>query len=177
MSSSNWHPATVEEGWESSDQFMETTDEGAESSDQFMETTDEGTESSDQLAETSNDDWGSSDQLSETPNEDLEPTTVPPKYSSVQTVADIETGNSYELRGNMVQGQRVTDLESGRRMPTKPRENWTHKVSRVLTPDNVGCGVGIVVGVAVGVSVAIIGAVLLWDLVALVIKHRTRISD
>ena len=163
MSSSNWHPATAEEGWESSDQLTETTDEGAESSGQ--------------LAETSNDDWESSDRLSETPNEDLESTTTPPKYTSVQTAADIGTGSSYELRGNMVQGQRETDLESGQRMPTKPRENWTRKVGRVLTFDNVGCGVGIVVGVAVAVSVAIIGAVLLWDLVALVIKHRTRIND
>ncbi|OBT85674.1 hypothetical protein VE02_05931 [Pseudogymnoascus sp. 03VT05] len=109
MPSSKWSSETVEQYWESSDQLMETTDESAESSDQ--------------LAETSNDDSESSVQLSETLNEDLDSTTAPPKYPSIQTAADIEIGSSYELRGHMVQGRGVIDLESGWSMPTKRREN------------------------------------------------------
>lgn len=167
----------MEDGWESSNQKGGTTDEGAESSNQLMETTDEGAESSDQLAETPDDDWESSEQLSETPSEDLESATAPPKYSSVQTVANIETGNSYELQGNMVQGQHNTNLESGQRRPVKPREDWTHKVGRMLTADKICCGIGIMVLVAIGISAAFIGSVLLWDVVAYVIKHRTRIND
>ncbi|KAL5350639.1 hypothetical protein ACLOAV_004208 [Pseudogymnoascus australis] len=149
-SSSNWHPATVDEDAGSSDLLMEKPDKDAESSDQLMETTDEDAESSDQLAETQSDDGVSSDQISETSDEDLEPTIALPRYSSVQTVADIETGSSYELQGNMMQRLRVIDLESGRSEPTKPGKNWTHKVGRMLTLKNVFCGVGILVGGVVG---------------------------
>ncbi|OBT61704.1 hypothetical protein VE03_09416 [Pseudogymnoascus sp. 23342-1-I1] len=206
MSFSNRHPeATVEEGWESSDQLLETTNEGAESSnqlgetqsddwessDQLAETTDEGAESSDQLAETQSDDFESSsklsetqnddsesyNQLSETPDEDLEPTTAPPKYSSVQTIADIETGSSYELQENMVQRLRETDLESGRVELTKPRGNWTHKVGRMFTLENICIGIMKVVGGAFVLSFVFIIGILMWDLIVYVINKRQRIND
>jgi hypothetical protein len=164
MPSSKWPSlATVEQDWESSDQLMATTDEGAESSDQ--------------LAETSNDDSESSGQLLETPNEDLEPTTAPPEYSSVQTAADIESGSSYELRGNMVRRQREVDLESGWSMFTKPRENWIHKIGRVLTLENICKSFGIIILFVVALSLANMLGILLWNGIVMMIKSRQRIND
>lgn len=176
-SSSNWHPATVDEDTRSSDLLMEKPDKDAESSDQLMETTDEDAESSDQLAQTQSDDGVSSDQISDTSDEDLEPTIAPPRYSSVQTVADIETGSSYELRGNMMQRLRVIDLESGRSEPTKPGKNWTHKVGRMLTLENVFWGVGILVGGAVGVTLAIVLGIALWNVIVFMIKNIQNLDD
>lgn len=163
MPSSKWPSATVEQDWESSDQLMETTDEGAESSDQ--------------LAETPNDDSESSGQRSETLNEDLEPTTAPPEYSSVQTAADIETGNSYELRSNMVRGRREIDLERGWSMFTKPRGNWIHKIGRMLTLENICISFGTVVLFVVALSLAIMLGIFLWNCIVMMIKSRQRINN
>lgn len=142
-----------------------------------MATADEGAESPDQPAETSNDDSQSSGQLSETLNEDLEPTTAPPEYSYVQTVAEIETGSSYELRGNMVRRQREIDLESGWSMFKKPRENWIHKIGRVLTLENICKSFGIIILFVVALSLAIMLGMLLWNGIVMMIKSRQRIND